>query len=124
MNFRNMIKVCNLTKIYNKNKSNQIVALDNISLDINTGDFIAIMGPSGAGKSTLLHMISGIDNYDSGNIIVPDNCTIRAGFRDPHAGVRRQRRAENVICSVRRKVLIGRVSNHAEFTSRLHIGKP
>ena len=72
MNFRNMIKVCNLTKIYNKNKPNQIVALDNISLDINTGDFIAIMGPSGAGKSTLLHMISGIDNYDSGNIIVDE----------------------------------------------------
>ncbi len=67
-----MIKITNLTKIYNKNKENQIVALDNINLTIETGDFIAIMGPSGAGKSTLLHMISSLDKFDKGEIIVDE----------------------------------------------------
>ncbi len=47
-----------------------ITPLDNISMDIEAGDFIALMGPSGTGKSTLLNLVSGIDRPDSGTITV------------------------------------------------------
>lgn len=47
-----------------------ITPLDNISMDIEAGDFISLMGPSGTGKSTLLNLVSGIDRPDSGTITV------------------------------------------------------
>ena len=54
-----MIKVKNLSKSFNK----QLV-LNNISIDINKGDFISIVGPSGAGKTTFLNILGTIDDYD------------------------------------------------------------
>ena len=54
-----MIKVKNLSKSFN----NQLV-LNNISIDINQGDFISIVGPSGAGKTTFLNILGTIDDYD------------------------------------------------------------
>jgi putative ABC transport system ATP-binding protein len=45
-----------------------IVALNNVSLDIEKGDFISLMGPSGAGKSTLLHIIGCLDNPTQGSV--------------------------------------------------------
>ncbi len=54
-----MIKVKNLSKSFN----NQLV-LNNISIDINKGDFISIVGPSGAGKTTFLNIIGTIEEYD------------------------------------------------------------
>lgn len=47
-----------------------ITPLDNISMDIEAGDFISLMGPSGTGKSTLLNLVSGIDRPDSGTLTV------------------------------------------------------
>ena len=54
-----MIKVKNLSKSFN----NQLV-LNNISIDINQGDFISIVGSSGAGKTTFLNILGTIDDYD------------------------------------------------------------
>ena len=54
-----MIKVKNLSKSFN----NQLV-LDNISIDINKGDFISIVGASGAGKTTFLNILGTIEGYD------------------------------------------------------------
>ncbi|MCO5044024.1 MAG: ABC transporter ATP-binding protein [Kiritimatiellae bacterium] len=48
----------------------EVVALNNISLDIPEGGFTALMGPSGSGKSTLLHIIAGIDRPTSGSCVV------------------------------------------------------
>ena len=56
-----MLKINNLTKIFNKElgPEEQKVALDNISLEIEDGDFVTIIGGNGSGKSTLMNMISG-----------------------------------------------------------------
>lgn len=59
-----MINLHNITKIYQKQK-----AIDNLSLDVNDGEFVAIMGPSGSGKSTLLNIMAGIDSPTQGDVL-------------------------------------------------------
>jgi putative ABC transport system ATP-binding protein len=61
----NMVEIRNVTKIYRQGEIN-VTALNNISVDIQAGEFLALMGPSGSGKSTLLHIIAGIDRPTSG----------------------------------------------------------
>ena len=48
----------------------EVRALDNVSLDVERGDFIAICGPSGSGKSTLANVIGGLDRPDAGRVVV------------------------------------------------------
>lgn len=59
-----VLKVQNLTKIYN----DKFTAVDNISFQVNKGDFMALLGPNGAGKSTALGIIASLTNKTSGNI--------------------------------------------------------
>jgi len=61
----NIVTIRNLSKIYAQGEI-QVTALNNISLDIQSGEFLTLMGPSGSGKSTLLHIIAGIDRPTSG----------------------------------------------------------
>ena len=58
-----MLKLVNIKKSYGDK-----VILDNISLSVNPGEYIAIMGESGSGKSTLLNLIAGLDTPDSGTV--------------------------------------------------------
>src|SRR5207244_6729261 len=61
----NMVEIRNVTKIYQQGEIH-VTALNHISLDIQAGEFLALMGPSDSGKSTLLHIIAGIDRPTSG----------------------------------------------------------
>ena len=69
-----MEKILRIEKIekYYGNKNNITKAVDNISFDVNGGEFVAIMGASGSGKSTLLNCISTIDKVTSGHIYLKD----------------------------------------------------
>jgi putative ABC transport system ATP-binding protein len=64
-----ILKTENLTKIYGKG-DNQVVALDNVNITINEGEFVSIVGASGSGKSTLLHLLGGVDKPTSGTVYV------------------------------------------------------
>lgn len=64
----------NLTKVYSENKrSYETKALDGVDLQVEEGDFIAIMGPSGSGKSTLVSILSGITAPTSGSVEICGN---------------------------------------------------
>lgn len=67
-----MIQVKNISKTYNKGKSNAFQALDDVSISIEKGELAAIVGTSGAGKSTLLHILACIDDYDKGEYYIDD----------------------------------------------------
>mgnify|MGYP000134104663 CR=1 FL=1 len=60
-----LIRVKNMYKIYNPGE-NEVRALDDVSLEINQGEFIAIVGHSGSGKSTFMNMLGCLDTPDSG----------------------------------------------------------
>jgi putative ABC transport system ATP-binding protein len=64
-----MLEIKNISKTYGQGTA-KVVALDNVSLRVDEGDFIAIMGPSGSGKSTLLNVIGGLDYPSSGEVIL------------------------------------------------------
>lgn len=66
-----ILRVENLSKIYGKG-STQVVALDNVSLSVEKGEFLAIVGASGSGKSTLLHLLGGVDRPTSGRVVIND----------------------------------------------------
>src|SRR5690606_19787581 len=66
-----LIQINNLTKEY-KSGNEKVTAVNNISFEINQGEFISLMGESGSGKSTLLTMIGGLNKPTNGNIIIDE----------------------------------------------------
>lgn len=66
-----LIKVSNISKIYQTGEV-QVKALDNVSFEINKGEFVAIMGPSGSGKSTLMHILGLLDRPSFGKYFLED----------------------------------------------------
>ena len=83
----NILQINNISKYYG-NKSSLTKAIDNISLSVDKGEFVAIMGSSGSGKTTLLNCISTIDRVTSGEIIV-DQTNITKLKRNKLADFRR-----------------------------------
>jgi putative ABC transport system ATP-binding protein len=64
-----MVDVRDVRKVYWRG-SEELVVLDGLSLQVEEGDFAALMGPSGSGKTTLLNLIAGIDKPTSGDVVV------------------------------------------------------
>ncbi len=86
-----VVSIRNVSKSYQRG-SQVVPVLEDISFEIETGEFLALMGPSGSGKSTLLNLIAGIDSADNGAIIVDgvDIATLSeselAAWRASHVG--------------------------------------
>jgi len=66
---RPLVDIVNVNKTFGS-KSNEFVALKNISSSVEKGEFVGIMGPSGAGKTTLLNVVSTIDEASSGSVFI------------------------------------------------------
>jgi len=64
-----MIELQNVTRVYSSG-SDEVRALDDISLSVGAGEFVSVTGPSGCGKSTLLNLLGGLDHPTSGSIHV------------------------------------------------------
>jgi putative ABC transport system ATP-binding protein len=86
-----MIKVKNLTKVY-RTEELESTALNQVSFDINSGEFVSVMGPSGCGKSTLLNILGMLDKPESGSYkffekeIAQYNETQRSNIRKKNIG--------------------------------------
>ena len=76
-----MLELQHVSKSYREARARRVV-LDDVSLAIPRGEFVAVMGRSGTGKSTLLNLISGIDVADSGTILLDDTDLSALGERD------------------------------------------
>ena len=65
-----MLEIKNVTKIFNQGTVNERVALHDVSLTLNEGDFVTVIGGNGAGKSTLLNAVAGVFPVDAGSISI------------------------------------------------------
>ena len=84
-----LIEIKNLNKIYGKGEV-EVKALNNINLEINEGEFVAIVGASGSGKSTLLHLLGGVDKPSSGEVIL--NVTNMYSLKERELSILRRRK--------------------------------
>ena len=85
-----MIKIENVTKIYNHKRSNEFEALHSVSAEIQDGELVAIIGRSGAGKSTLLHILACIDSYQEGEYSI-DGTLIKDLSERQYAKIRNEK---------------------------------
>ncbi len=69
---KSILETVNLVKYYGDG-DNQVRAIDHTSIEVQHGEFVAVVGRSGSGKSTLLHMLGGLDRPDSGKVIIGGN---------------------------------------------------
>jgi len=83
-----MLKLHNMYKVY-RTEEVETVALNGVNVEINQGDFVAVMGPSGCGKSTLLNIIGLLDNPTDGDYFFFDENV--AGYSEQQRSLIRKR---------------------------------
>jgi multiple sugar transport system ATP-binding protein len=66
------LTLTDVTKVFNSGGSNEVTAVDEVSMTIDDGEFLVLVGPSGCGKSTTLRMIAGLETVTSGDITLDD----------------------------------------------------
>ena len=66
-----ILRTEHLCKKYGKG-SNEVIAVNDVSLSVEAGEFVAVVGSSGSGKSTLVHMLGGVDRPSSGRVLIED----------------------------------------------------
>ena len=76
-----LLQLQGVSKVFSRGTVDEVLALDNISLGVNAGDFITIIGSNGAGKTTLLNLIAGIFPPERGGLVVVDGTDV-TGFRE------------------------------------------
>lgn len=76
------IEISNLTKIYNIPKKGKIIALENVNIKIDRGEFLSMVGPSGAGKSTLIKLFIHEELPSSGKILIADRDITKFKLKD------------------------------------------
>lgn len=84
-----ILQAKDLKKIYGSG-SNAVHALDGVDMNVEKGEFVAVVGSSGSGKSTLLHMLGGLDRPDSGQVVVDG--TELSGLKDEELTIFRRRK--------------------------------
>lgn len=133
-----MIQLKNVNKFYFKDLPNEVHALKNVSININQGDYVAIMGPSGSGKSTLLHILAGVEDITIGDYIIDginvktSKDRVRATIRNKKIGIVLQDfgllNDQSVIQNVKIPMMIAGINNSTankkskEILDLLHIG--
>ena len=70
MNKKNVLYVKNLNKVYSKNSSKSVHAINNLNLEVNEGEIFGLLGPNGAGKSTFINILAGTTIKSSGEVNV------------------------------------------------------
>lgn len=70
MSKESYLELNNITKVFDDGRGSTVVAVDDISLAINKGEFVTLLGPSGCGKTTTLRMVAGFENQNRGDIIL------------------------------------------------------
>ncbi|MEG6522805.1 ABC transporter ATP-binding protein [Desulfotomaculum sp. 1211_IL3151] len=76
-----VLQVRAISKSFNQNKQQQIVALESVSLTVRSGEFVSLLGPSGCGKSTLLDLVAGLIGPDQGDILLGEHSILgKRGF--------------------------------------------
>jgi len=125
-----MLKINNITKRYKKG-SEEFTALENVSLMIEKGDYMAVTGASGAGKSTLLNVIGGLIHPDSGEVlykgrdIYKQKSNITDEYRKKHVGFMFQQFhlmpyltvLDNIRLACYEKLQLGTIDNYIEKCS-------
>lgn len=115
-----LIQLKNITKIYNNGEDNEFKALSQINLEIQEGEFVAIMGPSGSGKTTLMNILGALDTPTSGRYYVTGRDISNlsgnelAYFRNQDVGFVFQQFNLLPRASVKRNVLLPTLYGHIE----------